>query len=105
MLAAAKRQLAGKHLRLTIAERLIAATHAKKIPLAMRTLVQWTVSPDSLIRWLKRCQQRQANSNDAKKAVGKEKRPWIGEEKVAEILRIYDSGLAGLSRIVGEMDK
>ena len=105
MLAAAKRQLAGKHLRLTIAERLIAATHAKKIPLAMRTLVQWTVSPDSLIRWLKRCQQRQANSNDAKKAVGKEKRPWIGEEKVAEILRIYDSGLAGLSRIVGEMKK
>ena len=105
MLAAAKRQLVGKHLRLTITERLTAAKHAKLIPLAMRTLVQWIVSPESLIRWLKRYQQRRANSSEAKKDAGKEKRPWIGAEKVAAILRIYDSGLEGLSRIVGEMDK
>ena len=80
---------------------------AKLIPLAMRTLVQWIVSPDSLIRWLKRYQQRRANSaaEDSEKKEGKEKRPWIGAEKVAAILRIYDSGLEGLSRIVGEMDK
>ena len=73
----------------------------------MRTLVQWIVSPESLIRWLKRYQQRRANSTaeDSEKKEGKEKRPWIGAEKVAAILRIYDSGLDGLSRIVGEMDK
>ena len=83
MLAAAKRQLAGKHLRLTITERLTAAKHAKLIPLAMRTLVQWIVSPESLIRWLKRYQQRRANSaaEDSEKKEGKEKRPWIGGKR------------------------
>ena len=71
----------------------------------MRALVQWIVTPESLIRWLKRYQQRRANSNDSEKDDGKEKRPWIGAEKVAAILRIYDSGLEALSRIVGVMKK
>jgi transposase InsO family protein len=104
MLAAAKRQLAGKRLRMTTAERLRAARHLAKIPVAVRELFQWIVSPDSLIRWLKRYQQRKANG-DGKTKPKQPGRPWIKPEKVAAILRIYDAGLTGLSRIVGEMVK
>jgi putative transposase len=38
-------------------------------------------------------------------AMSKPTRPWIGQEKVDAILRIYDAGLTGLSRIAGEMRK
>ncbi len=39
---------------------------------------------------------------DAERGPG---RPWIGQDKVDAILRIYDKGCTGLSRIVGEMAK
>ena len=103
-LAVAKRSLAGKRVGMTTAERL---THAKTMERQVgpfRELFQWIVSPDALIRWLKRYQQRRANG-DGKNYTKKSGRPWIGQDKVDAILRIYDSGLTGLSRIVGEMGK
>jgi putative transposase len=69
-----------------------------------RDIFQWIVSPNVLIRWLKRHQQRRANG-DGKTEPKKPGRPWIGQEKVDAILRIHDSGLTGLSRIAGEMAK
>ena len=105
MLMAAKRQLAGKRLHLSITERLRVATHAARIPMAFRDLFQWILSPESLIRWLKRYQEREANGGSSKSPAPKTGRPLLKPEKVAAILRIYDAGLTGLSRIVGEMGK
>jgi putative transposase len=101
-LAAAKRGLDGRRLRMSTAERLSHAKTMERLVGPFRDLFHWIVSPDALIRWLKRHQQRRANGN-GKTALKKPGRPWIGQEKVDVILRIYDSGLTGLSRIVGEM--
>ncbi|MEK7415091.1 MAG: hypothetical protein AAB263_17435, partial [Planctomycetota bacterium] len=101
-LLAAKRRLGGKRLQLTIAERLRRAQYASALIGPFRDLFRWIVSPDSLIKWLKRYQGRRANGGVPGT---KPKRPWIGQKKVDAILRIYDSGLTGLSRIVGEMMK
>jgi len=60
-LDAARRQLAGKRLRLTDAERLQQADWAKAIGHPFHDLMHWLISPDSLIRWLKRSQERRAN--------------------------------------------
>jgi transposase InsO family protein len=102
-LVAAKRRLDGRRFRLTAEERLQRATLAQQLIGPFRELFHWIVSPEYCIRWLKRYQERQANggSPQAKKTG----RPWICQEKVDAILRIYDSGLTGLSRIVGEMGK
>jgi hypothetical protein len=70
--------------------------------MAFRELLQWLVSPDALVRWLKRYQQRKANG-DGKNEPKKPGRPWISQKKVDAILRFYDAGLTGMSRIVGEM--
>jgi hypothetical protein len=83
-----------------VAERLVFAKLSMKLGGALKELFDWIVSPDAFIRWLKRYQERQANGGIPKAKTG---RPWIGQEKVDAILRIYDSGLTGLSRIVGEM--
>ena len=99
---AARRQLAGKRLRLTDAERLQHAAWAQAIGHPFRDLLHWLISPDSLIKWLKRRQARIANSGATRT---EPQRPWIGQEKVDAILRIYDAGCHGLSRIVGEMQK
>ena len=101
-LIAARRQLAGKRLRLTDGERRQQADWASVIGHPFRDLVHWLISPDSLTRWLKRDQARRAN-HGAPRTVAK--RPWIGQEKVDAILRVYDAGCTGLSRIVGEMTK
>ena len=103
-LAAAKRSLAGKRVRMTTAERLTHARTMERLVGPFRDLFHWIVSPDALIRWLKHYQQRKANG-DGKNDQKKPGRPWIGQDKVDAILRIYDSGLTGLSRIVGEMGK
>ena len=103
-LISAKRKLGGKRLNLTDAERLQRAQYASALIGPFREMFQWIVSPDSLIKWLKRYQERQANGGATPKQE-KSKRPWIGQEKVEAILKFYDSGLTGLSRIVGEMGK
>ncbi len=103
-LAAAERSLDGRRLRMTEAERLTHARTMQRLIGPFRDLFHWIVSPDALIRWLKRHQQRRANGN-GKNEPKKPGRPWIGQEKVDAILRIYDSGLTGLSRIVGELGK
>ena len=103
-LISAKRKLGGKRLNLTDAERLQRAQYASALVGPFREMFQWIVSPDCLIKWHKRYQERQANGGATPKKV-QSNRPWIGQEKVDEILRIYDSGLTGLSRIVGEMKK
>jgi transposase InsO family protein len=103
-LAAAKRSLAGKRLRMTAAERLTHARTMERLIGPFRELFHWIVSPEALIRWLKRHQLRRANG-DGRNEPRKPGRPWIGQEKVDAILRIYDTGCTGLSRIVGEMGK
>ena len=103
-LAAAKRSLDGKRMRMPTAERLAHAKVMERLVGPFRDLFRWIVSPAALIRWLKRYQQRAANG-DGDQTPKKPGRPWIGQEKVTAILRIYDSGLTGLSRIVGEMGK
>ena len=103
-LAAAKRSLAGKRLRMMLAERLTRAKTMERLVGPFRDLFHWIVSPDALIRWLKRHQQRRANG-DGKNEKKKPGRPWIGQGKVDAILRCYDKGLTGLSRIVGELEK
>lgn len=104
LLGVARRQLGGRHLRMTATEKLLAAALAKTIPVAARSLVDWPITPDSLVRWLKRYQERMANGGTTPPRTTP-KRPWIGQEKVDAILRIYDAGLTGLSRIAGEMRK
>ena len=101
-LAAARKHAKGR-LRMSLIERLAHAKVMERLAGPFRDLFQWIVSPASLIRWLKRYQQRKANGTD--KPTAKPGRPWISAEKVAAILNIYDSGLTGLSRIVGEMVK
>jgi transposase InsO family protein len=103
-LAAAKRSLNGRHLRMTTAERVAHARTMARLAQPFRELFHGIVSPDALIRWLKRHQQRRANGEGAT-APRRPGRPWIGPDKVDAILRIYDSGLTGLSRMVGEMRK
>jgi putative transposase len=103
-LAAAKRSLGGRRLRMTAAERVAHAATMQRLVGPFRDLVTWIVSPDALIRWLKRLQLRKANG-DGVNEPKKPGRPWIGQEKADAILRIYDSGLTGLSRIAGEMEK
>ena len=53
-LAAAKRSLAGTRVRMTIAERLTHAKTMERLVGPFRDLFHWIVSPDALIRWLKR---------------------------------------------------
>ncbi len=101
-LIAARGTLHGQHLRMTTVERVAHARTMERLVGPFRNLFHWIVSPEALIRWLKRHQQRRANG-DGKTEPKKPGRPWIGQEKVDAILRIYDSGLTGLSRIVGEM--
>ena len=60
----ARRQLAGKRLRLTDAERHQQAAWAAAIGHPFRDLVHWLISPDSLLRWAKRWQERRANGSD-----------------------------------------
>ena len=100
----AKRRLDGKRLRMTRTERVAHATRQQRLGGALRDLIRWIASPKQLIRWLKRLQQRRANGDGAVEPK-KPGRPWIGQDKVDAILRIYDSGLTGLSRIAGEMAK
>jgi len=100
-LAVAKRSLNGKRVRMTINERLRHAQVCQRLGTTFKELFTWIVSPDSLIRWLKRYQERKANEGKRTKTG----RPWIKQDKIDAILRIYDSGLTGLKRIVGEMDK
>ena len=100
-LTSARRALGGKRVRLSVTERLQLVKLSGRLIGPFRALFQWIVSPASLIRWLKRYQERQANGGAATKTG----RPWIGQDKVEAILRIYDSGLVGLKRIVGEMKK
>jgi hypothetical protein len=88
MVAAARRQLHGKRLGLSIGERLSLATLATTIPVAVWELFQWLIKPESLVRWLKRYQQRKANGDIT--PTPKPGRPSLGEEKV------------GSSRIFGE---
>lgn len=102
-LLVAKRTLGGKRPRWTTAERLLHLTHVRQLPGFLRGIWQWIVSPDALIRWLKRYQQRTANGGNTPPT--KPGRPWLRPEKVQAILTIYDAGLTGLSRIVGEMKK
>ncbi|HAT11471.1 MAG TPA: hypothetical protein DCS97_12960 [Planctomycetes bacterium] len=87
-LAAAKRSLAGKRVRMTATERVAHARVMERLIGPFRELFNWTVSPDSLIRWLKRLQQRKANGDGVNEA-RKPGRPWIGQDKVDAILRIY----------------
>lgn len=101
-LRAARRTLGKHRLRWIVAERLRLAHHLKRIPTTLRALIDWIRSPDACIRWLKRYQERKANSRPESRKPG---RPWLKPEKVAAILRIYDSGCTGLSRIAGEMAK
>ncbi len=101
-LATAKRTLGGKRVRMTVAERLVCAGISKRLGGAFRHLFTWIISPDACIRWLKRYQERRANTSKNKPKTG---RPWISQKKVEMILRVYDSGLTGLKRIVGEMKK
>lgn len=100
-LTVAKRSLNGKRLRMTINERLRHAQVCQRLGTTFENLFTWIISPDSLIRWLKRYQERKAN--DGKRVTTG--RPWIQQAKVDAILKIYDAGLTGLSRIVGELAK
>ncbi len=101
-LTTSKRTLRGKRLRMTVAEHLVSARIAERLGGAFRHLFTWIVSPDACIRWLKRYQERRANASKNRPKAG---RPWISQEKVDAILKIYDSGLTGLKRIVDEMKK
>jgi len=103
-LAAAKRSLAGRRVRMTTAERLTHARAMERLIGPFRELFHWIISPEALIRWIKRHQVRRANG-DWQSKPRQPGRPWIGQEKVDAILRIYDAGCTGLSRIVGEMGK
>lgn len=98
----ARRTLGRRRLRWTLAERLRLADHLRRIPMALRDLITWIRSPDACLAWLKRYQQRRANSREEPKRPG---RPWLRPERVQAILQIYDAGCTGLSRIVGEMAK
>jgi transposase InsO family protein len=101
-LRTAKRTLGNLRVRMTIAERLRRAHLGLRLGEPFKQLFAWIVSPDSLIRWLKRYQERQAH---AAKNPTKQGRPWISQIKVDAILLIYRRGVHGLSRIVGEMAK
>lgn len=103
-LAAARRSLHGSHLRMTTAEHVAHARVMQRLVGPFRDLFRWVVSPEALVAWLKRYQQRQANG-DGKNEPKKPGRPWIGQDKVDAILRCYDKGLTGVSRIVGELAK
>ncbi len=99
-LEAAKRRPG--RLPLTVSERLRLARIASRLGQPFHDLFAWIVSPDSLVRWLKRYQQRAANSAAKPRGPG---RPWLSAEKTEAILQIYDSGRTGTKRIVGEMKK
>jgi len=103
-LDAARKLLGRKRPRLSTEQRLSRATLAQKLCGTLRELIRWIITPENCIRWLKRFQERQANGGNTPPAK-KPGRPWIKPEKVEAILRIYDAGCTGLSRIVGEMGK
>ena len=60
-LVSAKVALGGKRVRMSIADRLRLAEVSGRLIGPFRTLFEWIVSPTSLIRWLKRYQECQAN--------------------------------------------
>ncbi len=97
--------LGGKRLCWSPAQRLLQVAYLKRIPVRMRQLFCWITTPAALIRTVKRFQQRMANSATDPEAEKGPGRPWLGQEKIDAILRIFDSGCTGLSRIVGEMAK
>jgi hypothetical protein len=51
---AAKRNLHSRHLRMTTAQRLTHAKTMERLVGPFRDLFHWIVSPDALVRWLKR---------------------------------------------------
>lgn len=101
-LTTAKRNLNGRRVRMSLAERLKMAKLAKKIGTRFNNLFSWLIAPDSLIKWVKRYQARKAHSSEEQQKIG---RPWISKIKVDAILKIYDSGITGLKRIMRELIK
>jgi transposase InsO family protein len=102
-LSLAKRTLAKRRVRMTVAERLRRARLGMRLGEPFKELFTWIVSPDSFIRWLKRYQERAAQA--AMHPTRKKGRPWISQRKIDAILVIYRKGMHGLSRIAGEMAK
>lgn len=99
----AKRTLAGRRVIVTETQRVHRAQLSLLLGEPFKKLFSWILSPDSLIRWLKRYQERKANA--AKNPEKKKGRPWLAQKKVDAILMIYGKGIHGISRIVGEMTK
>lgn len=103
-LGAARRQRGNRKAPFTLRERMRLAELARQIGRPIHTLFRWIVSPDAMIRWLKRYQERQVQQQDCLKQrrVG---RPPCAEYKVKAILQIYHGGQRGLKRIRGELRK
>ncbi|TVR43381.1 MAG: hypothetical protein EA402_09800 [Planctomycetota bacterium] len=93
----------------TLHERLILARLAQRLGRTARGLMTWMVQPASLIRWLKRYQERQAQARgeagEAGQAPCRPGRPRISPEIEHAIVTIARSGLTGLKRIQGELAK
>jgi hypothetical protein len=102
---AAKRAHAGRPAPLTDQERLRLGQLAAGWSRAMRETVEWMVKPASLVRWLKRYQQRKAQKREEWSQQPQRGRPPITEATVDAIVQIYQSGITGLKRIRGERTK
>jgi putative transposase len=102
-LAVAKR-LRGRHgAPFTDRERMRLAGLARAIGTSLNRMLTWIVSPEALIRWLKRYQERQAQGQPEEPR--RPGRPRVRAEIEEAVLRIYRSGLCGLGRIRGELRK
>jgi len=102
---AARRERGGQPAPLSLRERFRLAVLARAIGPTLAKHVAWILKPASAIRWLKAYQQRRAQQRSEPATPPQRGRPPISQEKVEVILRVYDSGLCGLKRIVGECRK
>jgi transposase len=103
-LEAAKRERGQRPAPFTVHERMRLAALAVTIGKDLQSCFTWLAAPASLVRWLKRYQERQAQKATVPDPprVG---RPRASSEKVAAVLKIYHSGATGLKRIEGELRK
>jgi transposase InsO family protein len=97
-----KRHFQGRRIRLTLPECLRFRDAFRTMGKKVRSMVDWAVSPDAIIKRIKRHQEQHANADRHRPKTG---RPLIAPEKEAFILRVYHAGIHGLSRIAGELAK
>ncbi len=102
---AARRTRAGSPAPFTVHERLMLARLAQRLGRSAWGLMSWIIQPASLIRWLKRYQERQAQTRADSAQPRRPGRPRVSADIEAAILRMYHGGAFGLKRIQGELAK